>query len=103
MLKYYGENSDGSFKLFQLDHPDSPPVYGQTKVQQSLWQNIMNFSEEGFNNKFILLIGPNGSSKSSIVKNSLRDLKIILKLMKENFIALAGYSLLKLISKGHWA
>lgn len=75
MLKYYGENSDGSFKLFHLDHPDSPPVYGQTKVQQALWQNIMNFSEEGFNNKFILLIGPNGSSKSSIVKKLIKGLE----------------------------
>jgi predicted Ser/Thr protein kinase len=75
MLKYYGEHSDGSFKLFQTNHPDSPPVYGQAKVQQALLQNLVNFSEEGFNNKFILLIGPNGSSKSSLVKKLIKGLE----------------------------
>ncbi len=75
MIKHYGQYEDGSFKLFHLDHPDSPPVFGQTKVQQALWQNLINFSEEGFNNKFILLIGPNGSSKSSIVKKLFKGLE----------------------------
>ncbi|MGZ3809895.1 MAG: hypothetical protein ACXVCE_17555, partial [Bacteriovorax sp.] len=32
MLKHYGVNPDGSFKLFQMNHPDCPPVFGQTKV-----------------------------------------------------------------------
>ena len=52
--KYVNVNADGSFKLFQIKHPDSPAVHGQVKVQQSLYQNLVNFSEEGFNNKFIL-------------------------------------------------
>ena len=67
MLKHYGVNEDGSYKLFQMDHPECPPVFGQKKVQHALTQNLVNFSEEGFNNKFILLIGPNGSSKSSLL------------------------------------
>jgi serine protein kinase len=75
MLNHYGVNSDGSFKLFQMKHPDSPAVHGQIKVQQSLYQNLVNFSEEGFNNKFILLIGPNGSSKSSIVNKLIKGLE----------------------------
>ena len=75
MLKHSGENTDGSFNLFLKDDPDSPPVFGQEKVQQALWQNLVNFSEEGFNNKFILLIGPNGSSKSSIVKKLIKGLE----------------------------
>ena len=75
MLNHYGVNEDGSYKLFQMDHPDCPPVYGQNKVQQVLAQNLVNFSEEGFNNKFILLIGPNGSSKSSIVKKLIKGLE----------------------------
>lgn len=75
MLKHYGVNTDGSYKLFQMEHPDSPPVYGQAKVQQALAQNLVNFSEEGFNNKFILLIGPNGSSKSSLVKKLIKGLE----------------------------
>lgn len=75
MLEHYGVNEDGSYKLFQTNHPDCPPVHGQTKVQQALVQNLVNFSEEGFNNKFILLIGPNGSSKSSIVKKLIKGLE----------------------------
>lgn len=75
MLNHYGVNADGSFKLFQMKHPDSPAVHGQIKVQQSLYQNLVNFSEEGFNNKFILLIGPNGSSKSSIVNKIIKGME----------------------------
>jgi len=75
MLNYYGLNQDGSYKLFRTNHSDCPPVYGQTKVQQALLQNLVNFSEEGINNKFILLIGPNGSSKSSLVKKIIRGLE----------------------------
>lgn len=75
MLDHYGKNSDGSFKLFQMEHHDCPPVWGQAKVQQALAQNISNFREEGFNNKFILLVGPNGSSKSSIVKKLIKGME----------------------------
>ena len=75
MLNHYGVERDGSFKLFQTQHPDSPAVHGQVKVQQSLYQNLVNFSEEGFNNKFILLIGPNGSSKSSLVSKLIKGLE----------------------------
>lgn len=75
MLEHFGKEEDGSYKLFKLSHPDCPPVWGQAKVQNALAQNLANFREEGFNNKFILLIGPNGSSKSSIVKKLIRGME----------------------------
>ena len=75
MLDYFGKESDGTFKLFKTEHHDCPAVRGQGKVQQHLFQNITNFKEEGFNNKFILLVGPNGSSKSSIVKKLIKGLE----------------------------
>ena len=75
MLKFFGENEDGTYDLFKKNHSDCPPVFGQAKVQQALAQNLINFSEEGFNNKFILLIGPNGSSKSSLVKKIIKGLE----------------------------
>lgn len=68
MFDYYGKNSNGSFKLFSREHADAPPVHGQIKTQQRIHQYLQNFMEEGFNNKFILLVGPNGSSKSSLIK-----------------------------------
>ncbi len=76
MLKHHGINEDGSYALFDRDHNESPAVYGQKKVQESLIQSITNFKEEGFNNKFILLVGPNGSSKSSLVRKMMKGLEI---------------------------
>ncbi len=68
MFDYFGTNPNGSYKLFTREHADAPPVHGQVKTQKKVHQYLQNFMEEGFNNKFILLVGPNGSSKSSIVK-----------------------------------
>ena len=67
MFDYYGRNEYG-FKLFKKNHPNSPPVAGQFATQDKIYQNLINFNEEGYNNKFILLVGPNGSAKSSLVK-----------------------------------
>ncbi len=68
MFDYFGVNPNGSFKLFSREHADAPAVYGQVKTQKRIYQYLQNFMEEGYNNKFILLVGPNGSSKSSLVK-----------------------------------
>lgn len=72
MLDFYGKNEEGAFKIFLQDSPEAFPVYGQIKTQNEIYQNLNNFQEEGFNNKFILLVGPNGSSKSSIVRKLLK-------------------------------
>lgn len=72
MLDFFGKKDDGSFNLFEMTHPDSPPVFGQTKTQLGISENLDNFSEEGMNNKFILLVGPNGSAKSSIVRKFMK-------------------------------
>jgi serine protein kinase len=68
MFNHFGENPNGSYALFTKDHADAPPVHGQVKTQKRIYQFLQNFMEEGFNNKFILLVGPNGSSKSSLIK-----------------------------------
>ncbi len=68
MFDYFGKNPNESFKLFTREHADAPPVHGQVKTQKRIYNYLQNFMEEGFNNKFILLIGPNGSSKSSLIK-----------------------------------
>jgi serine protein kinase len=68
MFDYFGSGTNGSFNLFTREHSDAPPVHGQIKTQKRIYNYLQNFMEEGFNNKFILLIGPNGSSKSSLIK-----------------------------------
>jgi predicted Ser/Thr protein kinase len=72
IFDYYGKNEDGAFKLFRRAHPDAPPVAGQQIIQGNIYQNLRNFVEEGFNNKFILLVGPNGSAKSSLIKKIMK-------------------------------
>lgn len=76
MLNHFGVKEDGSFKLFEENHIASPAVFGQKNVQQQIVQNLNNFREEGFNNKFILLVGPNGSSKSSLVRKLMKGLEL---------------------------
>lgn len=72
MLNFYGKAEDGSYSLFTKDHQDCQKVFGQKKVQEQIIQNLINFQEEGFNNRFILLVGPNGSSKSSMVRKIMK-------------------------------
>ncbi|HXH31117.1 MAG TPA: hypothetical protein VNJ01_09930 [Bacteriovoracaceae bacterium] len=68
MFDYYGQGPNGSYQLFTKEHADAPPVHGQVRTQKRIYQYLQNFMEEGYNNKFILLVGPNGSSKSSLIK-----------------------------------
>mgnify|MGYP003145122547 CR=1 FL=1 len=72
MLNHYGLDEKGGYKLFDIKHSDAPAVHGQQKIVRGLVSNLRNFQEEGFNNKFILLVGPNGSSKSSIVRKLMK-------------------------------
>lgn len=71
MFDYFGKNENGTYNLFTREHADAPPVHGQLKTQKRIHQFLQNFMEEGFNNKFILLVGPNGSSKSSLIKKMM--------------------------------
>lgn len=76
MINYFGKTENGEFKVFLKDLPDSPAVYGQDRAEQSIYENLINFFGEGFNNKFILLVGPNGSSKSSIVRKLMKGAEL---------------------------
>jgi serine protein kinase len=68
MFDHFTKNERNAFNVFTKTHPSAPPVHGQQFVQQEIYQNILNFMEEGYNNKFLLLVGPNGSAKSSLIK-----------------------------------
>ncbi len=76
MIHYFGKTEEGHFKLFTMESPDSPAVFGQRNPEQAIIENLVNFLEEGINNKFILLVGPNGSSKSSIVKKVMKGAEL---------------------------
>lgn len=75
MFNFYGKDEKGNFSLFKREHPNSPQVAGQFRTQEKIYDNLINFTEEGFNNKFILLVGPNGSSKSSLIKKIMMTME----------------------------
>ena len=72
MLIFFGKTSSGKNKLFEKDSNNAPAVYGQEAIEKQFEENLRNFKDEGFNNKFLLLVGPNGSSKSSLVKKIMK-------------------------------
>lgn len=72
MFDFFGETPEGGFSFFLKNHEDSGPLYGQIKSQREIYNNLKNFIEEGFTNKFLLLLGPNGSSKSTLVKKIIK-------------------------------
>lgn len=72
MVDYFGRDDQGHLNVFQKDDQDAPAVFGQYKIEEKIIEQLRNFAEEGFNNKFLLLVGPNGSSKSSLVKRLMK-------------------------------
>ncbi|MBS1960575.1 MAG: hypothetical protein JST04_00050 [Bdellovibrionales bacterium] len=47
--------------------PSSRKVVGLESVQHAIYKSLRTFQRQGFNNKLILLHGPNGSAKSSLI------------------------------------
>ena len=72
MFEFFGTDDNNNFTLYQLEHADCPAVFGQYHTQKSIYQNLKNFYEEGINNKFILLVGPNGSAKTSLIHKIMK-------------------------------
>lgn len=75
MMDHFGR--DGRrFKLFDQDFADPRfRLIGQEGVQESIYHILKSFIREGVNNKLILLHGPNGSAKSSIINCLMRGLE----------------------------
>jgi serine protein kinase len=56
------------FKLFDFPIDGiAPKVVGQDRVQNQLYRALKTFARQGLNNKLLLLHGPNGSAKSSLI------------------------------------
>ena len=75
MMDHFGRR-DGRFRLFDQDFADPRfRLIGHEQVQERIHQILQSFIREGVNNKLILLHGPNGSAKSSIVSCLTRGLE----------------------------
>lgn len=68
MFDHFGKTINGEFEVFQHKYKNNSIVYGQVRPENEIYQNLKTFEEEGHCNKFLLLVGPNGSSKSSLIK-----------------------------------
>jgi predicted Ser/Thr protein kinase len=64
------------FELF--DRPVDgvvPKIIGQEAVQNHIYRSLKTFVRQGFNNKLLLLHGPNGSAKSSIIHSLMAGME----------------------------
>lgn len=75
MMDHFGRTGR-RFNLFDQTFADTRfRLIGQEQVQEQIYQILQSFVREGMNNKLILLHGPNGSAKSSIVACLMRGLE----------------------------
>lgn len=82
MFDHYGtetlsefETDQVRFRLFDVAFEGGTDrVAGQETVQQEIYRIVNNFTREGRVNKLILLHGPNGSAKSTIISCIMRGL-----------------------------
>ena len=103
MLEFHGKNEDGSYKLFDRDHNESPAVYGQQKVQDTLVHYIKNFKEvyKFFGIKKISFQIKKVSDlvkKSKILLKKRRSKKINIDKLGERTLNLAFFEIKKIIN-----
>jgi predicted Ser/Thr protein kinase len=75
-----GHSASGStfqrFKLFDFPVDGiAPKVVGHEWVQNQIYRALKAFARQGLNNKLILLHGPNGSAKSSLIHSIMGGLE----------------------------
>jgi serine protein kinase len=80
MMDHFGtapvRSSISRFKVFDLPVDRSTAqVIGHERVQNQIYRAIKAFARQGMNNKLILLHGPNGSAKSSIIHSLMGGLE----------------------------
>ena len=83
MLDHFGhtQTADTELKRFKLfDHTfNGRKVVGLESVQNSVYNTLRTFQRQGYNNKLILLHGPNGSAKSSFISAMFAGMEIYSK------------------------
>ncbi|SME96079.1 hypothetical protein [Pseudobacteriovorax antillogorgiicola] len=78
VFQHYGpsevttDNHYTRWKIFDMGTERNIPIIGSESVQDEIHKVISSFTRQGYSNKLIVLHGPNGSAKSSIL-DSLSD------------------------------
>lgn len=71
MFDHFGPAPKGGWALFQADFLNNP-VIGHFEVQDQIYRTLKAFARQRTNPKMILLHGPNGSAKSSLLHALMR-------------------------------
>lgn len=73
---FYGEHNIGDrrnplirWKLFDMGTEKHVPIIGSEDVQNEIYRTLNTFVRQGFSNKLIVLHGPNGSAKTSMIES----------------------------------
>src|SRR5262245_50714032 len=75
MMDHFGRTGR-RFNVFDQSFADTRfRLIGQEQVQENIHHILKSFIREGVNNKLILLHGPNGSAKSSIINCLMRGME----------------------------
>src|SRR5262249_45341584 len=64
-----------SFKLFDDVGAEAESLIGQERAQQNLYAFIKSFAQKGRADKMVLLHGPNGSGKTTMIECIFRGLE----------------------------
>ena len=63
------------WKLFDVAEGRSVPIIGAEDVQNDIYRVLNTFVKQGYSNKLIVLHGPNGSAKTSMIESIANALK----------------------------
>jgi len=76
-LDFWGrKDSKKGYKLFETPWGDTKSrVIGQEDAQESIYRLLRTFMQNGRANKVVMLVGPNGSSKSSIIASLMHGME----------------------------
>lgn len=81
IFKHYGpSNKEASlshirWSLFDRGTEKNVPIIGSASVQDEIFKALSSFARQGFTDKLLLLHGPNGSAKSSIIDSIGRAMR----------------------------
>lgn len=73
-----GSKAKDVFRYHAFDGSEEDPtlkVVGQEKVQTQIYRSLTSFSRQKINNRLVLLHGPNGSAKSTLVRSLMHALE----------------------------
>ena len=83
MFEHFGQESSSRvgqdalrYLLFDLEEDEkNRSLIGQESVQAEVFQYIQSFAKRGKSDKMLLLHGPNGSGKTTVIENIVRGLE----------------------------